>query len=133
VQVNSVDGMTVGLLRSDQSGNGRLDIGNSDGNILLTMQVRPEQGPTLALVSPWGKSLCVLAGTEEGGVINLMNRNGVPVVTSGIAGTRRGGSLAIQNERGMTVVSAGSDGQSAGQLRLHAADGKTREVLPPKK
>ncbi len=133
LQVRSATGETVGMLRSDQSGNGRLDLGNNDGNMLITMQIPPERGPTLALISPWGKSMCVLAGTEEGGVINLMNRNGVPVVTSGTAGNRRGGSMTIQNQRGMTVVSAGSDEQSSGQLRLHAADGKTREVLPPRK
>jgi hypothetical protein len=130
VNVSGPTGETVGMLRSDLDGNGRLDLGDAAGNLLITMQSRKEQGPTFAMLSPWGKTLAVLAGTEEGGVLNLMNRNGVPVISTGIARDRRGGTMAIQNERGVTVISAGSDTTGAGQLRLQSVDGESRQVLP---
>ncbi|MCH2149510.1 MAG: hypothetical protein MK095_08770 [Phycisphaerales bacterium] len=130
VNVSGPTGETVGMLRSDLDGNGRLDLGDADGNLLITMQSRKEQGPTFAMLSSWGKTLAVLAGTEEGGVLNLMNRNGVPVISTGIARDRRGGTMAIQNERGVTVISAGSDASGSGQLRLQDVDGKARQTLP---
>ena len=130
VKVSGPTGETVGMLRSDLEGNGRMDLGDASGNLMLTMQARKEQGPTLAMLSAWGKTLAVLAGTEEGGVLNLMNRNGVPVISTGIARDRRGGTMAIQNERGVTVISAGSDAGGSGQLRLQGVDGEARQTLP---
>ena len=130
VNVNGPTGETVGMLRSDLDGNGRMDLGDAAGNLLITMQARKEQGPTFAMLSSWGKTLAVLAGTEEGGVLNLMNRNGVAVISTGIARDRRGGTMAIQNERGVTVISAGSDATGSGQVRLQDVEGKSRQVLP---
>jgi hypothetical protein len=118
------------VLRADLEGNGRLDLGDSKGNKLMTFQARHDKGPTLALLSSWGKTLAILAGTSEGGVLNLMNRNGVPVVTTGIARDRRGGTMTIQNERGMNILNAGSTSAGAGQIRVHGPDGELRETVP---
>lgn len=130
IQVGSPDGEPVVFVRSDLEGNGRIDLSDRAGHLLATFQAHENTGATLALLSQWGKTLCVLAGTDEGGILNLMNRNGVPVVTSGIARDRRGGSVTVQNERGMTVVSAGSNVREEGQLRLHGPDGESLQVLP---
>lgn len=130
LHVSASNGEAVGVLRADLEGNGRLDLGDSKGNKLMTFQARHDKGPTLALLSSWGKTLAILAGTSEGGVLNLMNRNGVPVVTTGIARDRRGGTMTIQNERGMNILNAGSTSAGAGQIRVHGPDGELRETVP---
>ncbi|MCH2149206.1 MAG: hypothetical protein MK095_07210 [Phycisphaerales bacterium] len=130
LKISAANGETVGMFRADQDGNGRLDLGDAKGNMLMTFQALQDKGPTLAFLSSWGKTMAVLAGTSEGGVLNLSNRNGVPVVTTGIARDRRGGTMSIQNERGMNIINAGSTAAGAGQIRLHGPDGELREALP---
>ena len=133
VQVSSPDGEPVGILRSDLEGNGRLDLLDRSGHLLASLQTGSKSGATLALLSEFGKTVCALAGTTDGGILNLMNRTGVPVVTAGNAARRRGGTLSVQNERGLPVVSIGSDAGESGQVRLQGPDGTTRQVLPPRR
>ena len=130
LQVASADGEPVGILRSDLDGNGRLDLLDQAGHLLASLQTRKDSGATLALLSEFGKTVCALGGTNDGGLLNLMNRTGVPVVTAGSAESLRGGTLTIQNERGLPVVSIGSDAQESGQVRLQGPDGTTKQVLP---
>lgn len=132
-QVSSPDGEPVGILRSDLEGNGRLDLLDRSGHLLASLQTGSQSGATLALLSEFGKTVCAIAGTNDGGILNLMNRTGVPVVTAGSAELRRGGTLSIQNERGLPVVSIGSDTQESGQVRLQGPDGTTRQVLPSRR
>ena len=132
-QVSSPDGEPVGILRSDLDGNGRLDMLDRSGHLLASLQTGSKAGATLALLSEFGKTVCALAGTNDGGILNLMNRTGVPVITAGSASERRGGTLSVQNERGLPVVSIGSDAGESGQVRLQGPDGSTRQVLPPRR
>ena len=102
VKVSGPTGETVGMLRSDLEGNGRMDLGDASGNLMLTMQARKEQGPTLAMLSAWKTLRC--SGTGRRRRTESHDRNGVPVISTGIARDRRGGTMAIQNERGVTVI-----------------------------
>ena len=133
VQVSSPDGEPVGILRSGLEGNGRLDLLDRSGHLLASLQTGSKSGATLALLSEFGKTVCALAGTNDGGILNLMNRTGVPVITAGNAPQRRGGTLSVQNERGLPVVSIGSDAGESGQVRLQGPDGTTRQVLPSRR
>lgn len=132
-QVSNAQGKPVGILRSDLEGNGRLDLLDTAGHLLASLQTRQGTGATLALLSTFGKTVCALAGTNDGGILNLMNRTGVPVVSAGSAEDRRGGTLTVQNERGLPVVSIGSDAQESGQVRLQGPDGTTKQVLPSRR
>ena len=84
-QISNAQGERVAILRSDLEGNGRLDLLDTAGHLLASLQTRQGSGATLALLSEFGKTVCALAGTNDGGILNLMNRTGVPVVSAGSA------------------------------------------------
>ena len=97
---------------------------------MATMQARPEAGATLALMTPTRQTACALAASATGGVLNLSNAQGVPVLVGGIAAGRSDGALSIANRRGIPVVTAGSTVGGAGQVVLNGEDGHRLLALP---
>lgn len=120
---SSSDGMEVASIRSDASGNGRLDLSDANGTLMATMQTLAQRGSTLALMSPNGKRACAMAASQDGGVLNLSNGQGSPVLVGGIPSGRRDGALNLYNQRGVPVISAGSTIGGFGQLSINDDNG----------
>ncbi len=124
------DGMEVASIRSDGSGNGRVDLSDVQGTLMATMQTLSERGATLALMSPNGKRACAMAASQDGGVLNLSNGQGSPVLVGGIASGRRDGALNLYNQRGIPVISAGSTIGGFGQLSINDDNGHRLVTFP---
>ena len=127
---SSSDGMEVASIRSDESGNGRVDLSDKLGTLMATMQTLSQRGATMALMSPNGKRACALAASENGGVLNLSNGQGSPVLVGGIPAGRRDGALNLYNQRGVPVISAGSTIGGFGQLSINDDNGHRLITFP---
>ena len=124
------NGTEVASIRSDGSGNGRVDLSDIDGTLMATMQTLTQRGATLALMSPNGKRACAMAASADGGVLNLSNGQGSPVLVGGIASGRRDGALNLYNQRGIPVISAGSTIGGFGQLSINDDNGHRLITFP---
>ncbi|MEE2907070.1 MAG: hypothetical protein VX527_04475 [Planctomycetota bacterium] len=123
-------GQQVASLRADKSGNGRIDLSDESGTIMASMQTRAQRGATLALMAPNGNNVCAMAASETGGVLNLSNGQGSPILVGGIPTGRRDGALSLYNQRGIPVVTAGSTVGGFGQLILNDDNGHRVMALP---
>ncbi|MCH2133316.1 MAG: hypothetical protein MK116_06160 [Phycisphaerales bacterium] len=126
----AADGTAVASIRADKTGNGRVDLSDESGTLMATMQTRSQRGATLALMAPNEKTVCAMAASADGGVLNLSNGQGVPVVVGGIAASRRDGAISVFNQRGIPVVTAGSTIGGIGQLDLNDENGHRLLSLP---
>ena len=120
---SAADGTEVASVRSDAKNNGRVDLSGNDGALLATIQAMQGRGATLALMAPNQKTACAMAASEDGGVMNLSNGLGTPVLVGGIASGRRDGALSLYNQRGIPVFSAGSTVGGFGQVVLNDDNG----------
>lgn len=127
---STATGQQVASLRADKSGNGRIDLSDESGTIMATMQTLAQRGATLALMAPNGNNVCAMAASETGGVLNLSNSQGSPVLVGGIPTGRRDGALSLYNQRGIPVVTAGSTVGGIGQLTLNDDNGHRVLALP---
>ncbi|MAT81918.1 MAG: hypothetical protein CMJ29_09790 [Phycisphaerae bacterium] len=130
VVASAPDGTDVASIRSGAQGSGRVDLSDTSGNIMATMQTLPSRGATLALMSPNKKTACAMAASEDGGVLNLSNGQGTPVLVAGIASGRRDGAISVNNNRGIPVVTAGSTIGGTGQVVINDDNGHRIVALP---
>ena len=127
---SSSEGTEVASIRSDAQGNGRVDLSDQAGTLLATMQTLPARGATLALMAPNKTTACAMAASEDGGVLNLSNGQGTPVLVGGIASGRRDGAISVYNHRGIPVVNAGSTVGGIGQVVINDDNGHRVLTLP---
>jgi hypothetical protein len=71
-----------------------------------------------ALLGPDGRTMAMLAGTGTGGVLNLMDTTGMPVVLTGASAEGHGGATAFRNSDGQVVVTAGAGPNADGRVRV---------------
>ncbi|MCH2136713.1 MAG: hypothetical protein MK101_09045 [Phycisphaerales bacterium] len=120
-------GTPTAIIRG-RSGGGRLDLRGELGTVLM----RAGNGPMAAVLGPNGHTQAMLAGTGAGGVLNLMDINGMPVVLTGASAEGRGGAAAFRNGEGATVVRAGSGPGERGQVQVvNPADQRSSTLAPP--
>ncbi|UCD76248.1 MAG: hypothetical protein JSV91_04855, partial [Phycisphaerales bacterium] len=68
---------------------------------------------------------------NEGGLINIMNRVGVPVFIAGYGPDTRSGAMSIKNGRGVQILQAGAEEDESGIVRVYDAEGKRPRTLKP--
>ena len=119
-------GTPTAVLRG-RSGGGRLDLRGELGTVLL----RSGSGPMAALLGPDGRTAAMLAGTGTGGVLNLMDTQGLPVVLTGASAEGRGGAAAFRNADGATVVTAGAGPGASGRVKVVDPDDQASSTLAP--
>ena len=128
--INNSVGVPVVVVASDGEGDGRMQLVDHSGNLVVEMRTIPTLGGAMMLKTVEGKQVVLLAATSDGGSMNLMNARGVPVVLASTSdGT--GGAITITNERGIGVASLKSDDEQNGELSVSDADGNgSRKVRP---
>lgn len=107
-------GGTPTAIMRGRSGGGRLDLRGELGTVLI----RAGSGPMTALLGPDGRTMAMLAGTGTGGVLNLMDTTGMPVVLTGASAEGHGGATAFRNSDGQVVVTAGAGPNADGRVRV---------------
>ena len=130
LSVKNSSGVPVFAVASDDSGDGRMQVVDHDGNLVFDVRTIPGVGGALLLKTVEGKRVVMLAATSEGGSLNLMNARGVPVVLASTS-DNYGGAISIANERGMNVITVKADSEHRGALDINDADGNgTRRIRP---
>ena len=121
-------GTPTAVLRG-RSGGGRLDLRGEHGTVLI----RSGDSPMAALLGPEGRTLAMLAGMGSGGVLNLMDTRGMPVVLTGASAEGRGGAVTYRNADGATVVTAGASLMADGRVQVvDPADQRSTTLAPPR-
>ena len=67
-----------------------------------------------------------------GGIMNLINERGVPVVLLGQSPNNQGGAIIVNNQGGNQVVSVTCDSDDAGAIRVMDAEAKKYNTVLPR-
>jgi hypothetical protein len=131
LHIQNKKGDPIAVVASDPLGNGRLQIADANGNIASEMLMLPDVGGAVVVNATNGNKMGVLAATEEGGRLNLMNARSVPVFIASPAGESGGGAMIVTNQRGIPVVIMKSDEEQRGIIEVLDADGNgIRRIRP---
>lgn len=131
LHIQNEQGTPVAVVASDTAGHGRFQIAESSGNIMSEMKMLPEICGGMIVNSSTGKQMGVLAATDEGGRLNLMNANGVPIVVASSLAGSEGGALTLTNQRGIPVVTLKSDEDHRGMIEIMDEDGNGVRRMRP--
>ncbi len=131
LQVLNSDAHAIVSLAASEHGEGRLNIADQDGTSVFSAESVHETGGSMALSNAAGTRLFAVGSREQGGLLNMMNARGVPIVMMGYAEETRGGGLSIRNGRGIRIFNVGTADQEHGELRLWDADGRRMRLLRP--
>jgi len=124
-------GAPVAVVASDPEGHGRFQIANATGNVVSEMRMLSGIGGAVIVNSSDGKKMGLLAATDEGGRLNLLNAHGVPVVVASTVGETGGGAMSVTNQRGIPVVVVTSDENHRGMIEIMDEDGNGVRRMRP--
>jgi hypothetical protein len=131
LHVQNEHGVPVAVVASDPKANGRFQIADASGNVVSEMKMLPEIGGGMVVNSSSGKMMGMLAATEDGGTLNLLNSRNVPIFIASTAGETGGGAMTVTNQRGVPVVVMKSDEKHRGIIEILDADGNgIRRIRP---
>ena len=131
LHVQNENGTPVAVVASDPDGHGRFQIADASGNVMSEMRMLPGIGGGMIVNSSGGKKMGVLAATDEGGRLNLMNAHGVPIFVASSVGNSGGGALTVTNQRGIPVVTVKSDDDHRGLIEIMDEDGNGVRKMRP--
>jgi hypothetical protein len=125
------EGQRVLRAGGDTSGTGRLDLTDEHGTTVFTVSGVPGRGALMALLDTTARRQFVVGTTDDGCLLNIMDRNGVPVVVAGLDPDERGGAIILKNSRGRQVVYAGPGPSESGTVLVRDADGEISVTMVP--
>ncbi len=131
LQIQNEHGIPVAVVASDPQANGRLQIADAKGIVVSEMAMLPTIGGSVIVNSSSGKRMGMLAATDKGGRLNIMNAFGVPVLVASTVGKTNGGAMTITNLRGIPIVTMKTDASNRGLVEIMDEDGEgTRRLIP---
>ena len=121
----NAEGKRVFRVTVKSDGAGKLDLSNEKGQNVVSIDTIKNIGAAISLMNTRGNKMFFAGTHEQGGVINVWNRRGVPIFISGFGKDGQSGSLQIRNARGNQVFSAGVNDDGDGLITIWDAGGRT--------
>ncbi|HIA77799.1 MAG TPA: hypothetical protein EYO05_06420 [Gammaproteobacteria bacterium] len=131
LQVQNDSGTSVALVGTDKDGNGRIQIGGNEGNVITEMRMIPGIGGGVIVMTEGGKEMGVFAATDNGGQIHLKNHQEVSVFVASATQDNAGGAIRIANERGVPILILSADDSHRGLIEVLDEDGHGVRRLHP--
>lgn len=130
LHVANSQGDAVVTASVESGGCGQLDIFNASGGSDCSLISVKDLGGSIA-VSSAGKRMFAVTSRPQGGLLNVMNSAGIPVVIAGYAEDGRGGAVSVKNGRGVQVLTAATNETEGGTVTVFDADGRKPRSLKP--
>jgi len=124
-------GLPVAVAASDPNGHGRFQIADRDGNVVSEMRMFSGGGGGVVVNTSSGKKMGVLAASDDGGRLNLMNAYNIPIFVASTSGDSGGGAMSVSNQRGISVATIKSDEEHRGFIEIKDEDGNGARRMRP--
>ena len=130
LHINNEHGHPVAVVASDPEGHGRFQIADAKGQVVSEMRLIPGFGGGILVNAPNGNQMAALAATDQGGRLNILNKNGVPVLIASST-ANQGGAMSINNERGIPVMMSVTTDSQDGLIELYDGNGNGARRMRP--
>jgi len=114
-------------LDSGDDGAGRLMVGTATGVPAFMAEAKGQAG-TLSLYSQERRVAAIGAG-RSGGLLNLLDLAGRPIVVAGAASDGDGGAVSVRNSTGAQIGRLGVDASGGGELAVYNASATVKKLI----
>lgn len=114
-------------LDSGEDGAGRLMVGTATGVPAFMAEAKGQAG-TLSLYSQERRVAAIGAG-RSGGLLNLLDLAGRPIVVAGAASDGDGGAVSVRNSTGAQIGRLGVDAAGGGELAVYNASATMKKLI----
>ena len=108
-------------------GGGRLMVGTSTGAPAFIAEANGSAGTLAAYMQE--RRVAAIGAGKSGGLMNLLDGMGRPVVVAGAAEDADGGAVSVRNARGIQIGRLGVDAAGAGELAVYNATATVKKVI----
>ncbi len=127
-----LNGAGAAALTADvgEDGGGRLMVGTSTGLPAFGAEAKGQSG--VAGIYSQERRVVAIGAGRAGGLFNLLDLAGQPIVVAGAATDGDGGAVSVRNTSGMQVGRLGVDATGNGELSVYNANNTVKSVVQPK-
>jgi hypothetical protein len=115
------------MLDSKEDGCGRLMVATATGGPAFVAEASGTAGTISAYRDD--RRVAAMGASDNGGLLNLLDLNGQPVVVAGMAQDGQGGALSLRNVRGVAIARMGVDTVSSGEIAVYNSTGTFKKVM----
>lgn len=127
-------GAATTVLDCKDDGSGRWVLSSGTGSPAFAVEAAGEAGTMAAYRD--GRRVAALGAGDSGGLLNLLDTKGQPVLVAGMASDGDGGAISLRNLRGSTIARIGVDAVGAGEVAVFNSTATLKKVIsapvPPK-
>lgn len=124
--LNGTGGAAVSM-DTKGDGGGRFMVGTATGAPAFMAESNGNAG-TLATYLNERRVAAIGAGAT-GGLVNLLDPNGQPLLVAGAAADGDGGAISVRNARGVQIARMGVDSGSAGELAVYNSTATVKKII----
>ena len=126
-QVLNGSGAAALVMDSKDDGGGRLMVGTSTGAPAFIAEASGSAGTLAAYMQE--RRVAAIGAGKSGGLMNLLDGMGRPVVVAGAAEDADGGAVSVRNARGIQIGRLGVDAAGAGELAVYNSTATVKKVI----
>lgn len=127
VEVRNGAGAAALLMDAKEEGGGRMMIGTSTGTPAFLAEAVGQAGTLAAYMQE--RRVAAMGAGKSGGLLNLLDGAGQPIVVAGAAADGDGGAVSVRNARGVQIGRVGVDAAGGGELAVYNAAGTMKKVI----
>lgn len=126
-EVLNGSGAAALLMDTKDDGGGRFMVGTSTGAPAFIAEANGTAGTLSAYMQE--RRVAAIGGGKSGGLMNLLDNAGQPIVVVGAAVDGDGGALSVRNSRGVQIGRLGVDAAGAGELAVYNATATVKKLI----
>jgi hypothetical protein len=126
-QVLNGSGAPALVMDSKDDGGGRLMVGTATGAPAFIAEASGNAGTLAAYMQE--RRVAAIGAGKSGGLMNLLDGMGRPVVVAGAAEDADGGAVSVRNARGIQIGRLGVDAAGAGELAVYNSTATVKKVI----
>jgi hypothetical protein len=126
-EVLNGSGAAALLMDTKDDGGGRFMVGTSTGAPAFIAEANGTAGTLSAYMQE--RRVAAIGGGKSGGLMNLLDNAGQPIVVVGAAVDGDGGALSVRNSRGVQIGRLGVDAAGAGELAVYNAAATMKKLI----
>ena len=126
-QVLNGSGAPALVMDTKDDGGGRLMVGTATGAPAFIAEASGNAGTLAAYMQE--RRVAAIGAGKSGGLMNLLDAMGRPVVVAGAAEDADGGAVSVRNARGIQIGRLGVDAAGAGELAVYNSTATVKKVI----
>ncbi len=126
-ELMNATGVAAVSMDTKEDGGGRFMVGTHTGSPAFVAEATGMAGTLAAYMND--RRVAAIGAGQTGGLINLLDGNGQPLLVAGAAADGDGGAISVRNGRGVQIARMGVDAASAGEVAVYNSTASMKKII----